>query len=239
MQSGGAEAVRSIAHRPGTFYKSTRENGRDFYTDSVDFAGALLTGEVVRHPSSTAIDPWDDSTYISVSATHTDVLGNARFPYRVFVVEPVGTVVRLPKYAFPTWRGVLALKVLEELHPHSAFGPNGADVFRFLSRIASLTSAEIVKLGEHYLEPRPLFRLTFKEMVVTSGAFAGGDCARRWAEQEVLRIAPPGLPEDVVKDAAKAVAEAAQAVFWRNGGLEGRYIDHLSETWLEAFGEPP
>lgn len=238
--------LRSVrfSHEAGDavkFYKTTRATGLDFHTDSLDYGGALATGDVLQHPSSTQIDPFDETTFMTLSVTPSDALGNARFPYRLFVVQPVGEIarpIRRGRYTPHTWRAVLALKVTQELHPYSALGPNGADVFAFFKRVCELTPDEIVKLGEAYQEPTVLFKGALEGATFDSGASLGGVCARRWVEQEVAKIAPPELPKDVVEDAGKAAAEAVQAVYWR-GFLEDFHMSWLVASWLEVFGEEP
>lgn len=137
---------------PGWFYKTTRPDGFDHVTRTIDYARALQTGEVIRHPTSRKINARDDSCQFTVSATLGAALGNREFPFRLFAIEAVGETQEIPQpYCryFP-WRYVLALKVVAELPWWWAFGPNGKQVVTLLNRVRRLTPAGIEVLGDLY-----------------------------------------------------------------------------------------
>ena len=72
------------------YYKATRPDGTDFYTGTIDYAAALATGDVIRHPGK---QTWDlPESYLSVSVEPADCTG-FEWPCRLFRVEPVGPVL--------------------------------------------------------------------------------------------------------------------------------------------------
>ncbi len=127
------------------FYKTTRSDGRDFKTNTVDYGAALRCGTVLRHPTSTALFPMEYSTYFSVSSVAADSLIST-FPHRLFRVEAVGPAVRI-KHLLPSWYGVLALRVVEELEPHLALGPQGRELIEFLQRTRDLDGTDVLSIA--------------------------------------------------------------------------------------------
>lgn len=121
------------------YYKAVRPNGRDFYSDTIDYAAALGSGDVIRH-SSTRKTRDLPSTYISVSVEPADCTGFS-WPCRLFRVEPVGRVMSKLS-ASPNKRAVSALRVVEELPAHQALGPNGEAVAAFLERVRGLNGEQ-------------------------------------------------------------------------------------------------
>ena len=130
-----------------TYYKATRPDGTDFRSGTVDYAAALASGEVIRHPAKRE---WDEpSTYLSVSVEPADCTGFS-WPCRLFRVEPVGRMLGTGKrklQASPNKRACSALRVVDELPAHMAFGPNGEAVAAFIARVAAMTADEAKRLG--------------------------------------------------------------------------------------------
>ena len=116
------------------YYKATRPDGTDFRTGTVDYGAALLSGEVVRHPSAKRLRG-DPSTYLSVSVSEADCTGFS-WPCRLFRVEPVGRVAK--DSDLPSKRLASALRVVEELPAWRALGPNGEQVARFIESCRSI-----------------------------------------------------------------------------------------------------
>ena len=142
-------------------FKATRQDGRDFYSGTIDYAAACGTGEVIRHPGALidrvtgiTVRPRklvrdDPGTYISVSVSEADCTGFT-WPGRLFRVEPVGRVMgggKVPLKASPNKRAVSALRVIEELPAWRLFGPNGQDVVAIIERCATLTADEVGRLA--------------------------------------------------------------------------------------------
>lgn len=118
------------------YYKATRPDGRDFYSGTIDYAAALASGEVIRHPSKRKVRN-DAGTYLSVSTEPADCTG-FRWPCRLFRVEPVGRVGTSGDY--PHKRTTRALRVVEELPAWQALGPNGERVAAFIDALGTLTA---------------------------------------------------------------------------------------------------
>jgi hypothetical protein len=125
-----------------TAYKATRPDGTDFYTGKVDYASALISGEVIRHLGPRVKD--DAGTYLSVSIAAADCTG-ARWPCRLFRVEPVGRAIKASD--LPNKRCVSALRVVEELPAHLSLGPNGEQVVAFIEACRNLTREDWVKVA--------------------------------------------------------------------------------------------
>ena len=128
-----------------TYYKATRPNGRDFYTNTVDYAEALTSGETIthRHTSKEQVKG-DAGTYLSISTSAADCTG-MRWPCRLFVVEPVGCALKADD-TLPNKRRVSSLRVVAELPAHEVFGPNGEAVAALIERAGRLTSDELDRL---------------------------------------------------------------------------------------------
>jgi hypothetical protein len=124
-----------------TYYKATRPDGTDFRTATIDYAGALASGEVIRHPSKRTVRD-DASTYLSVSTEPADCTGMA-WPCRLFRVEPVG---RVGTSDLPNKRTTTALRVVEELPAWQALGPNGEDVARLIESARTITPEQAERL---------------------------------------------------------------------------------------------
>jgi hypothetical protein len=125
------------------YYKATRPDGRDFMTGTIDYAAALASGEVIRHPAPKRARD-DASTYLSVSIAPADCTGMA-WPCRLFRVEAVGRAIKATD--LPNKRCVSALRVVEELPAWQALGPNGEEVARFIASCSTLTREQVLKLA--------------------------------------------------------------------------------------------
>ena len=129
-----------------TYFKATRPNGRDFYTNTVDYAEALATGDTITHshPRKEQV-AGRASTYLSISTSASDCTGMS-WPCRLFVVEPVGRALKADS-GYPNKRRVAALRVVAELPAYEAFGPNGAAVAALIVRAGRLTGDEANRLS--------------------------------------------------------------------------------------------
>ena len=126
------------------YFKATRPDGTDFQTGTVDYGAALLSGEVIRHPAAKKIKN-APRTYLSVSVAAADCTG-ARWPCRLFRVEPVGRVMSKLSVS-PNKRAVSALRVIEELPAHLTFGPNGEQVVVFIDGCKKLSATAWKKVA--------------------------------------------------------------------------------------------
>ena len=126
-----------------TYYKATRPDGFDFRTGTINYAAALESGEVIRHPAKRVRN--QPETYLSVSVEPADCTG-FQWPCRLFRVEPVGRVMTAD--GLPNKRAVSALRVVEELPAHLVFGPNGEEVAALIERVGRLTRDEAHALAK-------------------------------------------------------------------------------------------
>ena len=122
-------------------YKATRPDGTDFRTGTIDYAKALETGEVIRHPEKFKRN--NPSTYLSVSITPTDCTG-MRWPCRLFRVEAVGR--KFKNDGLENKRCCSAIRVVEELPAHEALGPQGEELAALVERCKTLTYDEAKEL---------------------------------------------------------------------------------------------
>jgi hypothetical protein len=127
-----------------TYYKATRPDGTDFQTGTIDYAAALASGEVIRHPFQTMVHN-APSTYLSVSVEPADCTGFS-WPCRLFRVEPVGVVLDGLEVS-KNKRACHALRVVEELPAHMALGPNGEAVAAFIDRCRTMTPEQLTRLA--------------------------------------------------------------------------------------------
>jgi hypothetical protein len=141
--SNGEAASTSAS--PKGYFKATAPTGRDFRTGTIDYAGALVTGELVKHPLSGAMLHNEASTYLSVSVVPAETLIGGAYPCRLFVVEPVGEILdNLSASRYK--RACKSLRVIEELPGWQALGPNGQRVDALIKRARALEYAEARKL---------------------------------------------------------------------------------------------
>lgn len=125
-----------------TYYKATRPDGTDFQTGSIDYAAALATGQTIEHHAAKMVRD-DPSTYLSVSIHPANCIG-MRWPCRLFVVQPVGRILKAE--ISDSKRACRALRVTEERPAHEALGPQGDQVAALIERAGSLTAGEATKL---------------------------------------------------------------------------------------------
>ena len=121
------------------YFKAVRPDGTDFRTGTIDYGAALLSGDVVRHPSVKQ-RIGDAGTYLSVSTSATDCTG-FRWPCRLLVVKPVGRALKA-RADYPNKRRLSALRVVGELPAYEVFGPQGEAVVALIVRAGRLTLSE-------------------------------------------------------------------------------------------------
>ena len=200
-----------------TYYKATRHDGRDFRTGTVDYAAALASGSVIRHPHKGRRIAGDASTYLSVSTEPADCTG-FRWPCRLFRVEPVGTVDTAPDY--PNKRTVRALRVVEELPAWMALGPNGEEVARFIEACRTITYNQVSRLS-----------------AARAAARAAAWDAARDAARAAAWDAAPAAAWDAARAAARAAAwDAAWALVVRDL-ITPEQFDILTGPWVSVMGK--
>ena len=131
-----------------SYWKCTRPDGTDFQTGTIDYAAALASGAVIRHPATRIRN--EPATYLSVSVEPADCTGFA-WPCRLFRVESVGRVMANLD-ASKHKRALTALRVVEELPAHMALGPNGEQVAAFIGRCRTLTPEQYAILVAPFVD---------------------------------------------------------------------------------------
>lgn len=128
-----------------TYYKATRPDGRSFFYNyggvRIDYAEALRSGKVIRHPYMRKIANQAE-TYLSISVLATDCTGFS-WPCRLFRVEPEDDEILDDLLIGPNKRAVSALRVVEELPAWQVFGERGEKVVEIIDRCKAMTEVEI------------------------------------------------------------------------------------------------
>lgn len=198
-----------------TYYKATRVDGTDFYTGTVDYAAALASGEVIRHPANKVRD--QPATYFSVSVRASDCT-NFKWPCRLFRVEPVGRVMA-NLAASPNKRAVSALRVVEELPAHMALGPNGEQVAAFIERVRALSAEQIRALEVAWSAARPAARDATWDAAWDATWEAAWDAAGYAAWAATGHAAPDAAVAILVRDLISPEDYAILTQPFRDAGL--------------------
>ena len=135
-------------------YKSTRPDGTDFYTGSVDYAAALASGEPLPELSCGVAFPGPG--WYHLATVPTECMGMS-WPCRLFEVEPVGDVHRDDDHPYKV--GCRSVRVLREVPAHEALGPQGEHVAVLIDRASRLTVDEIQRLDAAWVAARDAARV--------------------------------------------------------------------------------
>ena len=207
-----------------THYKATREDGTDFNTGTIDYAGALGTGVPVTHPGA-GTSLTDASDYLSVSTSPSDCTG-FRWPCRLFVVEPVDPWT--PHASdLPNKRACRSLLVVEERPPHEVFGPNGGAVVAAIERASRMTLDEVKRLGAAWDAALDAARDAARD--------AAWDAARD-AAWGAARDAARDAAWDAARDAAWDAAWAAALALTTRDLITPDHFDTLTKPWCDVIG---
>jgi len=125
-----------------TFYKAVRPDGTDFYTGTVDYAGALASGDPT--PALSGEGEFPGEGWYHLATVPTECVGML-WPCRLFEVEPVGDQTFGPEH--PHKIGCAAVRVVREVDGHIALGPQGAEIAALIGRTWALTGDEAERLG--------------------------------------------------------------------------------------------
>jgi hypothetical protein len=119
------------------YYKATKPDGTDFYTGTVDYAGALASGEPLPLLTSTdgTYERCTGSVYHASDAPAETLVGSD-WPCRLFEVTGEPVTERGHTYGFRT------LAVVREVYAWMALGPNGEAVLALIERARNLTPTE-------------------------------------------------------------------------------------------------
>jgi hypothetical protein len=204
------------------YYKATQPDGRDFHTGTIDYAAALASGEIIRHPAPKRVRD-DAGTYLSVSVAPADCTG-MEWPCRLFRVEPVGRAIKALN--LPNKRCVSALRVVEELPAWQALGPNGDEVARLLASFRAVAREQAVRLA-------PARDAAWAP--AWDAARAAALDAPRAAAWAAARAAAWAAARDAAWAAGAAAGAAARALVVRDL-ITPEQFDAESEPWVSVMG---
>ena len=142
-----------------TFFKAVRPDGGSFHDPTFRWLpedGVIPEGGwLVEHPAPAGrigkSSGASASGYLSVATVPTDCTG-FRWPCRLLEVEPVGRACLDDFYA--SKRRVRAARVLRELDPRLALGPQGEQVAALIERAGRLTPDEKRRLVAAWVAAR-------------------------------------------------------------------------------------
>ena len=197
-----------------TYYKATRPDGTDFHTGTIDYAAALASGEVIKHPAAKMVRD-DPATYLSVSVHAANCTG-MRWPCRLFRVEPVGRT--LTASINDSKRACRALRVVEELPAHLALGPQGEQVAALIERVRRLTAVEVERLAAAW--------------------DAVWDAARDGARDAAWDAAWDAVWDAVWVTSRVGARDASLALLTRDL-ISTEHYDTLIGPWRDVIGTPP
>ena len=122
-----------------TYYKAVRPDGTDFYSGTVRWlppVGEPLPdgGLIVTHPAIRTMPTWNAATYLSVATVATACTG-MDWPCRLARVERTRATVWTPEpQVLPHKRASWQWRVVEELDPKLALGPNADAVLAVIEQ---------------------------------------------------------------------------------------------------------
>ena len=197
------------------FFKAARPDGTDFHTGTIDYAAAL-GGDPNTLP--TVEDPQCcTGNVLHASTVAAETLGGGKWPCRLFLVEGEPVAVQSHK------RGFFSLRVVDEINPHLALGPNGAQV------------ARMIKQARH---------LTTDQAVAIHAAWSAQEAAWRaaWSAREAAREAA-WVAREAAWTAAIHAAWAAWAAAWDAARaavvrdlISDEHYQALAGPWESVFG---
>ncbi len=217
------------------YYKAVDCFGLDFPTGTFDYARALKTGEVIRHPRS--MDIKDDATFLSVSATPGDVLWNRTLSFRLFAVKPVGEVKRQLnwyKAQTPNWFAVSAMRVIEERPMLEALEPNGAEFLEFYRSISELPQSVLQHLAQSYTPLSSTERLAVRGATYTTGFFTASYTTSKMVSNAATK-ALRNILNNQYAPAEQALVDTGWGIITR-GLIPAEYTALLMEPWRKTFG---
>lgn len=208
-----------------TFFKAVRPDGGSFHDPTFRWLpedGVIPEeGWLVEHPSPAARigrgSGASASGYLSVATVATDCTG-VQWPCRLLEVEPVGRACLDNLY--PSKRRVRAARVVRELDPRLAFGPQGEHVAALIERAGRLTVDE-----EHRASAAR----------VTAGD-SGAAWYAAWRADTTRCAAWEATREAELVGAWAAVCDAALGLITRDL-ISTAHYDTLTRPWVSVIGK--
>ena len=205
-------------------FKSTRPDGCDFYTGTVDYAAALASGEPLPELSGGVAFP--GRGWYHLATVPTECVG-ASWPCRLFEVEPVGDVFM--DNAHPHKIGARSVRVLREIEAHRVFGPQGEQVVTLIERSRTLSAADMARLGDDWAVARAVAR---------DAAWGAAWGAMSGAARDTTWGAARGASWDASWNAARdaAVALLCRDLIGQAPGWDQDAYNLLTGPWRDVIG---
>ena len=212
-----------------TFFKAVRPDGGSFHDPTFRWLpedGVIPEGGwLVEHPEPAGRigkrSGASASGYLSVATVPTDCTG-FRWPCRLLEVEPVGRACLDDFYA--SKRRIRAARVVRELDPRLALGPQGEHVAALIERAGRLTLDEKRRLGAAWA-------------AVQGAAWGAAWVAARVAAWGAARAAVQGAARDAALDAAWDTAwDTTLGLVTRDLITSDQYA-LLAKPWASVIGK--
>ena len=222
------------------FFKSTRPDGRDFYTGTVDYAAALASGEPL--PALSGQGSFPGPGWYHLATTPTECVGMS-WPCRLFEVEPVGDMMM--DNAHPHKIGARSVRVLREIEAHRVFGPQGEQVVTLIERCLTLSAAEVDRLAAAWDAAWDTWAATWaardaaRDAAWVAARCAAWDAARdaardaAWVAMDRL-VAAWGATWDATRDAA--VGLLCRDLIGQAPGWDQDAYNLLTGPWRDVIG---
>ena len=201
------------------YFKSTRTDGTDFYTGSVDYAAALTSGEPL--PELPGDVQFPGPGWYHLATVPTECVGMS-WPCRLFEVEPVGDVFM--DNAHPRKIGSRSVRVLREIEAHHVFGPQGEQVAALIERCRTLSVAGLDRLAATWYATRGSV-----PGVARGSASAAASAADRHVALTVARYAAGDAGD-------AAVALLCRDLIGQHDGWDQDAYDRLTGPWRDVIG---
>ncbi len=122
------------------FYKATHPGGTSFFDPSTRYT----VGQETTHPKP--IQGNDAAGYLSLSTTPT--AAGSQWPLSLFEVEAVGQVWRPNLSQLSATRAATTVRVLREVDPTLALGPQAEPFLALAAEVAALSQSQRTRLSQ-------------------------------------------------------------------------------------------
>ena len=223
--------IQPEATAPGdtvTFYKSVRPDGTDFYTGTVDYAGALASGDPT--PALPGEGEFPGEGWYHLATVPTECVGML-WPCRLFEVEPVGDQTLDTEHPYKI--GCSSVRVVREVDGHIALGPQGHEVAALIGRTRTLTGDEAERLGTALDAARYAARYAAGYAALDAARYAARYAAG-YAAWYAARYAAGYAALDAAWGAALALVSRDR--IGHHPGWDQDAYDRLTGPWRQVIG---
>ena len=207
-----------------TWWKATQPDGTDFYTGTVDYAGALASGEPT--PALSGEGEFPGPGWLHLATVPTECVGMS-WPCRLFEVEPIGDQVVDSEHPYKI--GCSSVRVVREVDGHIALGPQGAEVAALIARTRALPGDEAERLGAAWDAAWGAARGAARDAAWYAARDAAWDAARGAAWD-----AARGAAREATWDTAWALL--VRDLIGQHPGWDQDAYDLLTGPWRQTIG---